>query len=162
MKCRLTMFALLALLASCAPAPEQAQPVAQQADTTAADAEAIRGLIDEFHDAFESGDVDRMIEFVETLGIVFWEVFSLVPVGRGTALQSLTAQQHEDLVGLVVALHFGEVFRRQGVDVVEEGHPPAGIIDEGPEARPLVGVDLQQVRRNRGHLATTLTSLPGT
>ncbi len=52
---------LLSLLVACAPAPEPPQPVAQQADTTAADAEAIRGLIGKFHDAFVSGDLDGVV-----------------------------------------------------------------------------------------------------
>lgn len=61
MKYRLTTLVLLSLLVTCAPASEPAQPVAQQADTTAADAEAIRGLIGKFHDAFESGDLDGVV-----------------------------------------------------------------------------------------------------
>lgn len=39
----------------------------------------------------------EMAELVERLGIVFWEVFFLVPVGRGTALGGLTASQCEEL-----------------------------------------------------------------
>ncbi len=38
-----------------------------------------------------------MITLVERLGIVFWEVFFLVPVGRGEELGGLTAQQCEEL-----------------------------------------------------------------
>ena len=38
-----------------------------------------------------------MAELVKTLGIVFWEVFFLVPMGRGTRLTGLTANQCEDL-----------------------------------------------------------------
>jgi radical SAM protein len=40
---------------------------------------------------------EEMVSLVERLGIVFWEVFFLVPVGRGTALGGLTATQCEDL-----------------------------------------------------------------
>ncbi len=61
MKYRLATLVLLSLLVTCAPAPEPPQPVAQQADTTAADAEAIRGLIESFHDAFVSGDLDGVV-----------------------------------------------------------------------------------------------------
>lgn len=61
MKCRLTTFLLLLLLVACAPAEDSAQPAAQQADTTAADAEAVRGLIGRFHEAFEGGDVDSLV-----------------------------------------------------------------------------------------------------
>lgn len=39
----------------------------------------------------------EMAALVETLGIVFWEVFFLVPVGRGTDLGGLTASQCESL-----------------------------------------------------------------
>jgi len=39
----------------------------------------------------------EMAELVERLGIVFWEVFFLVPVGRGTDLGGLTPEQCEDL-----------------------------------------------------------------
>jgi len=39
----------------------------------------------------------EMVELVERLGIVFWEVFFLVPVGRGEDLGGLTPQQCEEL-----------------------------------------------------------------
>jgi radical SAM protein len=39
----------------------------------------------------------EMADLVERLGIVFWEVFFLVPVGRGEALGGLTPEQCEDL-----------------------------------------------------------------
>jgi radical SAM protein len=42
-------------------------------------------------------DADAMIALVRALGIVFWEVFSLVPTGRGEALAPMTAEQHEAL-----------------------------------------------------------------
>lgn len=42
-------------------------------------------------------DVDAMCDLVERLGVVFWEVFSLVPVGRGSELLPLSAEQHEEL-----------------------------------------------------------------
>jgi len=40
---------------------------------------------------------EEMAALVEKLGIVFWEVFFLVPVGRGALLPSLTAEQCERL-----------------------------------------------------------------
>jgi radical SAM protein len=46
---------------------------------------------------FNRDAVDALIQFVEGAGIVFWEVFSLVPVGRGTVLEPLTADEHEVL-----------------------------------------------------------------
>ncbi len=41
--------------------------------------------------------LEEMASFVDTLGIVFWEVFFLVPTGRGSELQGLTASQCERL-----------------------------------------------------------------
>jgi radical SAM protein len=38
-----------------------------------------------------------MIKMVKELGIVFWEVFFLVPTGRGTDLQGLTPDQCEEI-----------------------------------------------------------------
>jgi radical SAM protein len=40
---------------------------------------------------------EEMVRLVEGLGIVFWEVFFLVPVGRGEALGGLTPEQCESL-----------------------------------------------------------------
>ena len=39
----------------------------------------------------------EMVDLVERLGIVFWEVFFLVPVGRGEDLGGLTPEQCEEL-----------------------------------------------------------------
>jgi len=35
--------------------------------------------------------LEEMAEFVQGLGIVFWEVFFLVPMGRGSVLTGLSA-----------------------------------------------------------------------
>jgi len=43
----------------------------------------------------------EMAELVDQLGIVFWEVFFLVPVGRGVALGGLTAEECEELFGIL-------------------------------------------------------------
>jgi len=45
---------------------------------------------------FNRDDLDNLIALVSRLGIVFWEVFSLVAVGRGTVLQPMDASEHED------------------------------------------------------------------
>jgi radical SAM protein with 4Fe4S-binding SPASM domain len=45
--------------------------------------------------------LEEMSAFVETLGIVFWEVFFLVPMGRGTLLGGLTPQECERLFSLL-------------------------------------------------------------
>jgi len=39
----------------------------------------------------------RMVELVKSLGIVFWEVFFLIPTGRGSELQGLTPAECEDI-----------------------------------------------------------------
>ena len=45
--------------------------------------------------------LERMASFVETLGIVFWEVFFLVPTGRGTDLAGLRAEECERVFALL-------------------------------------------------------------
>ena len=42
-------------------------------------------------------DFDNMVEMVCELGAVFWEVFFLVPMGRGEMMNSCTAEQYEVL-----------------------------------------------------------------
>lgn len=44
---------------------------------------------------------EEMAAFVETLGIVFWEVFFLVPMGRGSVLQGLEPLQCEKLFAII-------------------------------------------------------------
>jgi len=46
----------------------------------------------------------EMADLVQRLGIVFWEVFFLVPVGRGEALGGLTPSQCEDLFETLYAV----------------------------------------------------------
>jgi radical SAM protein len=43
----------------------------------------------------------EMAVFVDTLGIVFWEVFFLVPMGRGTVLAGLAAEECERIFDLL-------------------------------------------------------------
>jgi len=47
---------------------------------------------------YNAADADGMIALVNRLGIVFWEVFFLVPVGRGEALKGLSAEACEALL----------------------------------------------------------------
>ena len=42
-------------------------------------------------------DFDEVSALVESLGVVFWEVFFLVPTGRGSEMQGCTAEQYEQL-----------------------------------------------------------------
>ncbi len=41
--------------------------------------------------------LEEMVDLVQRLGVVFWEVFFLVPMGRGTSLRGLTAGQCEEV-----------------------------------------------------------------
>ena len=45
--------------------------------------------------------LEEMAEFVSGLGIVFWEVFFLVPVGRGSVLKGLAPEDCERIFDLV-------------------------------------------------------------
>lgn len=44
-------------------------------------------------------DLPAVAELVERAGAVMWEVFFLVPVGRGTTLEALTPSEHEQVLG---------------------------------------------------------------
>src|SRR5271165_7167173 len=41
------------------------------------------------------GDLDNMIGVLESLGVVLWSVFFLIPVGRGQAADLLSSEEHE-------------------------------------------------------------------
>ncbi|MEE9219282.1 MAG: TIGR04053 family radical SAM/SPASM domain-containing protein [Acidobacteriota bacterium] len=45
--------------------------------------------------------LEEMVELVQKLGIVFWEVFFLVPMGRGVDLGGLTAAQCEEIFAVL-------------------------------------------------------------
>ena len=72
--------------------------------------------------AWNVDQIDRMVALVESLGVVFWEVFFLVPTGRGVELESCTADQFEALferlhalsrrVKYIVKITEGQHFRR--------------------------------------------------
>lgn len=54
--------------------------------------------------AWNADDFDAIAELVQQMGVVFWEVFFLVPTGRGAALQSCSAEQFEKLFGRLYQL----------------------------------------------------------
>lgn len=88
-------------------------------------------------------DVDALVALVERLGVVFWEVFSLVPVGRGTVLASLDAAEHEALFAKLYEL---------------SGRVPFVIkVTEAPHYRRYV---LAQ-RQREGHAAGARSGHPG-
>jgi radical SAM protein with 4Fe4S-binding SPASM domain len=88
--------------------------------------------------------LEQMVDLVQKLGIVFWEVFFLVPMGRGAELAGLTADQCEEifetlyrlqkksnfLVKITEAPHYRRyVMQREWAEEAEasaaqgEGHP---------------------------------------
>lgn len=81
-------------------------------------------------------DFDALADMVTRWGIVFWEVFFLVPTGRGSALQSCTPQQFEQLFAklqhlaqtapFIVKVTEGQHYRRfltQHGGIGPGGHP---------------------------------------
>jgi len=82
--------------------------------------------------------LEEMAAFVQTLGIVFWEVFFLIPTGRGSVLTGLSAaecEKHFDLiyrvqkkgtfiVKVTEAPHYRRhVAQRERREVGEQGRP---------------------------------------
>jgi radical SAM protein len=78
--------------------------------------------------------LERMSALVESLGIVFWEVFFLVPTGRGSVLSGLAAEECERV--------FSTIYRAQskGGFIVK--------VTEAPHYRRHVA---QRVRHAEGH-----------
>jgi radical SAM protein len=84
---------------------------------------------------------EEMAGLVERLGIVFWEVFFLVPVGRGALLSGLTAAQCESLfetiyriqkrgafiVKVTEAPHYRRFVAQQETIAAGHAHSPAQI-----------------------------------
>lgn len=54
--------------------------------------------------------LEEMAEFVQELGIVFWEVFFLVPMGRGSVLKGLGAPECERLFEVIDRVQRGASF----------------------------------------------------
>ncbi len=119
-------------------------------------------------------DVDDLIALVRSLGIVFWEVFFLVPVGRGTQLAGLTAAQYEYLFGkiydvaksapFVVKVTEAPHYRRFHMQqrMTEEGIDPRRLDWRGVELpeelrrmsgpRGSIGLAPQSINAGKGHL----------
>ena len=87
-------------------------------------------------------DFDAIAELVQSLGVVFWEVFFLVPTGRGTELQGVTPEQVEMLFGklyelsqrvdFIIKVTEGQHFRRY----VAQRQGSVGAGQRGFVARP--------------------------
>lgn len=77
--------------------------------------------------------LEAMVRLAAELKVAFWEVFFLVPMGRGRAMESLTAEQFEavfarlhrlnDEVGFVVKITEAPHYRRHVILRETEGHP---------------------------------------
>lgn len=78
--------------------------------------------------------LDRMAAFVERLGIVFWEVFFLVPTGRGSVMGGLRPEQCERVFALLHGVQEKSSFILK--------------VTEAPHYRRHVA---QRVRRATGH-----------
>ncbi len=63
--------------------------------------------------------LETMAELVERLGVVFWEVFFLVPTGRGTLLQGLTPDRCEELFEILAR---AQARRKYTLKVTEAPH----------------------------------------
>jgi radical SAM protein len=100
--------------------------------------------------------LSEMAELVESLGAVFWEVFFLVPVGRGELLKGLDARQCEEIFAVLYkvqkssrfvlkvteAPHYRRfVAQREGL---AKGVAAASNGDQGPVAMP------EMLRRSEG------------
>ncbi|MDA0990737.1 MAG: TIGR04053 family radical SAM/SPASM domain-containing protein [Verrucomicrobia bacterium] len=65
--------------------------------TTWAREEAMPLQVNTVFGRWNYNDFDALAQVVDEVGAVFWEVFFLVPTGRGTALRGCTAEQTEAL-----------------------------------------------------------------
>lgn len=107
------------------------------------------------HDA---EDLDRLIGLVRRLGIVFWEVFFLVPMGRGALLPGLSAQQVEEVFAKLYPAAQGSSFllkvteaphfRRHWIEqkLREKGLDPERVAVDGDE----LPSELRQTEGPRG------------
>ncbi len=100
-------------------------------------------------------EVDPMIEMIQRLGLVFWEVFFLVPVGRGAQIQGLSAEQYAQV--------FAKLYR------VVRSAPFIVKITEAPHFRRYIyeqrlrelGMDPQRLAWNGVDLPPELRQLEG-
>jgi radical SAM protein len=91
-------------------------------------------------------DIADLITLVQQLDVVFWEVFSLVPVGRGAVLAPLSAVEHEELfaqlyalsqrVSFIIKLTEAPHYRRYVLEQrAQHGHAPAPPSDSAVPAQ---------------------------
>jgi radical SAM protein len=104
-------------------------------------------------------DLDALIALVQRLGIVFWEVFFLVPVGRGSAVPALTASQHEDAFAKLYALSLTAPFIIKVTEAMQyrryrlQRQRAEGIVPPSPNGHARqIGVSAQVVNAGKGHV----------
>lgn len=110
-------------------------------------------------------DIDRLVALVGRLGVVFWEVFFLVPVGRGVCVTGLTADQYEAvfaklyaaersapfIIKVTEALHYRRFRAQQAMaqQAAANGAAPRWS-EHGPGGS--IGVAPHTVNAGKGHL----------
>jgi radical SAM protein len=83
--------------------------------------------------AWNRPHLEEMVKLVSSLGVAFWEVFFLVPMGRGRAMECLSAEQLETVFArmhrlndeekFVVKITEAQHYRRHVILKETEGHP---------------------------------------
>src|SRR5262249_49510485 len=87
--------------------------------------------------------LEEMARFVEGLGIVFWEVFFLIPTGRGSVLAGLSAAECERLFAVIHAV------QEKGTVIVK--------VTEAPHYRRFVAERQRRGQGQAGHLGAAVS-----
>jgi radical SAM protein len=110
--------------------------------------------------------LEEMVKLVSSLRVAFWEVFFLVPMGRGRAMECLTAEQFEEVfarlhrlndeVPFVVKITEAQHYRRHVILKETEGHPGGAaerikhILDRPRGIGGAMGLSPQAVNSGKG------------
>ncbi|MDE2293351.1 MAG: TIGR04053 family radical SAM/SPASM domain-containing protein [Elusimicrobia bacterium] len=106
--------------------------------------------------AWNFSRLDEMIRTVKGLGVVFWEVFFLVPTGRGAAMDGLCAAQFEEAFAKLYALSREVSFV---VKLTEAQHYRRYVLQE--EARARAQGRAEEGRRPMGSSAPAVNAGKG-
>lgn len=123
--------------------------------------------------AYNLGELAQLVALVRRCGIVFWEVFFLVPTGRGHQVAALTAEQYEQVfavlydtaktAGFIVKITEGQHYRRYAIQrrlrEAAGTQPMSSARMPGPPAQDRQGIGLarQTVNAGKGHLFISST-----